>query len=333
MALGTSNRSNLRTPVVRLIVEKPQETDSYILRSRPAMQFPVQSQLVIYLALIYSLFLSINRVNALPLFTRENGATTVQTVHTSQTPAGQLTETCDITLTPITDKNGEPAVEEVKKCSLALDSGTESSVTSSITTSTTTSTAGNTIPPSSTTMTATSLTQISTSVSGSLTTATSDAGTSSLASRTSTASGMTTSTALSTPTSSTVTPSTPATNAISASTIVVNGVSSVTGVPTETTSVVPGAATPLSMNSSSGSGTAAADTSATPASESSAASFQLPGKKISVLPIGLGVFAGISVIALIVVGLVTYERTKYRKAFRQRRLAETGAAMGYGGMA
>lgn len=31
------------------------------------------------------------------------------------------------------------------------------------------------------------------------------------------------------------------------------------------------------------------------------------------LPIGLGVFAGISVIALIVVGLVTYERTKYRR--------------------
>jgi len=51
-----------------------------------------------------------------------------------------------------------------------------------------------------------------------------------------------------------------------------------------------------------------------------------------VLPIGLGVFAGISVIALIVVALVTYERTKYRRAFRQRKLAETGAAMGYGGM-
>lgn len=44
-----------------------------------------------------------------------------------------------------------------------------------------------------------------------------------------------------------------------------------------------------------------------------AAAFQIPGKKISVLPIGLGIFAGISVIALIVVGLVTYERTKYRK--------------------
>jgi hypothetical protein len=59
----------------------------------------------------------------------------------------------------------------------------------------------------------------------------------------------------------------------------------------------------------------------------------IPGKQLSVLPIGLGVFAGISVIALIVVGLVTYERTKYRKAFRQRKLAESGAAMGYGGMA
>jgi hypothetical protein len=81
----------------------------------------------------------------------------------------------------------------------------------------------------------------------------------------------------------------------------------------------------------SGNGTAAA-AEQSPA-ESSAAAFQLPGKKLSVLPIGLGVFAGISVIALIVVGLVTYERTKYRKAFRQRKLAESAAGMGYGGMA
>jgi hypothetical protein len=49
------------------------------------------------------------------------------------------------------------------------------------------------------------------------------------------------------------------------------------------------------------------------ASSSAAAEFQLPGKQLQVLPIGLGVFAGISVIALIVVALVTYERTKYRK--------------------
>lgn len=78
----------------------------------------------------------------------------------------------------------------------------------------------------------------------------------------------------------------------------------------------------------------------------------MPGRTLSVLPIGLGIFAGISVIALVVVGLVTYERTKYRKvrlplfslrfkpigpsvlqAFRQRKLAEFGAEMGYGGNA
>jgi hypothetical protein len=49
------------------------------------------------------------------------------------------------------------------------------------------------------------------------------------------------------------------------------------------------------------------------ASPSASAAFAVPGQKLQVLPIGLGVFAGISVIALIVVGLVTYERTKYRK--------------------
>jgi len=92
--------------------------------------------------------------------------------------------------------------------------------------------------------------------------------------------------------------------------------------------------------SSTGTATAAADQSGTSSSTAtgtaaaaSTTPFTLPGKKLQVLPIGLGVFAGISVIALIVVALVTYERTKYRKAFRQRKLAESGAAMGYGGMA
>jgi len=68
------------------------------------------------------------------------------------------------------------------------------------------------------------------------------------------------------------------------------------------------------------------------ASPSASAAFAVPGQKLQVLPIGLGVFAGISVIALIVVGLVTYERTKYRKAFRARKLAESGQLPGYGGM-
>jgi hypothetical protein len=95
----------------------------------------------------------------------------------------------------------------------------------------------------------------------------------------------------------------------------------------------------------------AADSASASPSASAQAAFQIPGKKISVLPIGLGIFAGISVIALIVVGLVTYERTKYRKVrctrfslihvtltwallqiFRQRKLAEQGERMGYNGL-
>jgi len=81
--------------------------------------------------------------------------------------------------------------------------------------------------------------------------------------------------------------------------------------------------------------TAASDQSGAPtvaAAASASTDFTLPGKKLQVLPIGLGVFAGVSVIALIVVGWVTYERTKYRKRFRQQKLAEAGAPMGYGGM-
>jgi len=93
--------------------------------------------------------------------------------------------------------------------------------------------------------------------------------------------------------------------------------------------------TPLfaTASSSSSSTTSTAPTGTADAANASQTtqSFTLPGQKLQVLPIGLGVFAGISVIALIVVGLVTYERTKYRKAFRARKLAEAGAAMGYGG--
>ena len=69
------------------------------------------------------------------------------------------------------------------------------------------------------------------------------------------------------------------------------------------------------------------------------------------LPIGLGVFAGVSVIALFVVGIVTYERAKHRKVspkprpsstitesnddprpqnFRKLKLEEAGSRMGYG---
>ncbi|KAG6886167.1 hypothetical protein C0993_000685 [Termitomyces sp. T159_Od127] len=172
-------------------------------------------------------------------------------------PAGQLTETCDIILTPITDNNGQPAVREVKRCSLALDAGgggAGSSVTSSLTTVSNTD-AGNTVPS----------------------TATSDLQ--------------------------------PFLDYSQVS-------STVIGSPTHTES------TPAASSPSSGAGISADDTNpavsgASAAAESSGSNqFDLPGKTMSVLPIGLGVFAGISVIALIVVGLVTYERTKYRKVSR-----------------
>lgn len=73
-----------------------------------------------------------------------------------------------------------------------------------------------------------------------------------------------------------------------------------------------GAQSSASSTSTDPSGTSAADSAAS----SSPPPFKLPGTTLSVLPIGLAVFAGISVIALIVVGLVTYERTKYRRVSR-----------------
>ncbi|KAG6842169.1 hypothetical protein C0991_001662 [Blastosporella zonata] len=276
-------------------------------------------------------------------------------------PAGQLTETCVITLTPITDKNGQPAVEEVKKCSLAYDSGTGASATTSGTTFTASPIAGNTASPSSkatsviATVTASTTSSISSTQTSSVTVAPSvtNVATSSGISSTPTSilpaiivNGLTTVTGLPTQTQTgttsavvgTTTSVTGSNGGIADSTptssppgIIVNGITTVTGIPTQIGTTFSG-------------GTAAADSTANPSgataaaaaespSESASAAFQLPGKTLSVLPIGLGVFAGISVIALIVVGLVTYERTKYRKAFRQRKLAESGANMGYGGMA
>jgi hypothetical protein len=92
-----------------------------------------------------------------------------------------------------------------------------------------------------------------------------------------------------------------------------------------------GAASPSPTAPSEGGSTVTGTRAGAEASQS-AGQVNVPGKSVEVLPIGLGVFAGISVIALIVVGLTTYERTKYRKAFRARRLAASGAEMGYGGM-
>jgi len=94
-----------------------------------------------------------------------------------------------------------------------------------------------------------------------------------------------------------------------------------------------------SSNSTASSATSAAgNVGAAPSATSTvtpnavvAATFTVPGRQLLVLPVGLGVFGGISAITFIVVVLVTFERVRYRRAFRQRKLAETGAPMGYSG--
>ncbi|KAF4599774.1 hypothetical protein EYR40_006875 [Pleurotus pulmonarius] len=292
--------------------------------------------------------------------------TTVMTVNKAETVAGTMTETCIITLTPITDQNGQPAVEEVKKCSITMDTaspqnnnnGGAASGTSS-TTAAATAAASSTDSASSSSNAAASTTSVSATVAASSATnsATSVATDSTAAAAASTSSANTQNPAISvngvtsvaaTAVSTGSITSTPAATTSSASgsgsgSVSVSASSSgASGALIPSTSAVSTASSAISAadvsatsaaaseTSSSGTGTAAAaESSPTDGSQQ----FALPGQKLSVLPIGLGVFAGISVIALIVVGLVTYERTKYRKAFRQRKLAESGAAMAYGGMA
>jgi len=71
-----------------------------------------------------------------------------------------------------------------------------------------------------------------------------------------------------------------------------------------------------------------ASMSATPTVQ---AAFSMPGTTLQVLPVGLGVFGSITGITIIIVALVTLERVRYRRVFRERRLAEQGAMMGYTG--
>ncbi|KAF9654007.1 hypothetical protein BDM02DRAFT_3107210 [Thelephora ganbajun] len=102
---------------------------------------------------------------------------------------------------------------------------------------------------------------------------------------------------------------------------------------TVTSSIVPPSDVPAVIGTSSvPRPTATLQPSPTATSENAGTSapFDPPGKKLEVLPIGLGVFAGVSVIALFVVGVVTYERTKHRRNFRRLRLEEAGNRMGYG---
>jgi len=258
-------------------------------------------------------------VNAVPvgLVARQQVAETqLQTVQTTQTNQGLMTQTCTITLTPIT-VNGNPAVQEVQTCTVSMgggggeNSGNPSAPSSSTNTNTNSGGSsgggGEAGVVNSVTSVPDSFTQTFSAETGTETSAPSGS------------SGTTTSAASASSSSA----------AAGGAAGVVNPVESVaaSGLDSLSLAAPTGTATGISAGATAAAANAAVSTTA------AAQAFALPGKKLQVLPIGLGVFAGISVIALIVVGFVTYERTKYRKAFRQRKLAEAGSAMGYGGMA
>lgn len=252
---------------------------------------------------------------------------TVVTVNTIQGPSGPLTETCNITLTPIT-VNGQGAFREEKSC-------TQSPASSDNGNSPTTSTPQTSDSPAST-ASSDSLTQQASATTNpsSSTTDSTD-----LATQSSVATGTLTS-ALVAPTDVSIIGASIAATTVSAASSGIPSNTEATPLASSVTSAV-AAPTDFSVLGASSMDTASANaalatssfTAGAPNTSATTAAFAIPGKQIQVLPIGLGVFAGVSVIALIVVGLVTYERTKYRKKFRKDKLAESAAPMGYGGMA
>jgi len=228
--------------------------------------------------------------------------TQYHTVHTTQTALGPVTETCDIQLIPFKAEDGCDLVREDRKCLIEF-------VPNGVANSNNGNNSGNGNNGNNNTDSNGSSTDGSNTNSGQdgatiVSSGSIDASAASSAASTLSTDGSGATTATST-TSAALSTSTPS-----------SGSGAVANDNTPTSTLASGN-TSASVTSTN---TAAPDTSPT--------NFQLPGTKLSVLPIGLGVFAGVSVIALIVVGLVTYERTKYRKAFRQRKLAEQGQAPG-----
>jgi hypothetical protein len=225
--------------------------------------------------------------------------TQYHTVHTTQTALGPVTETCDITLIPFKAEDGCDLVREDRKCLVQFVPNDAANSNNG----------GN----------------IGTGNSGNGSNNTDTSGSSTNSSSISPNSGSN---------GATIVSSGSLSSAASATASSVDSSSLGLGTSAESTNAAQstGAAaandnSPTPTSSSPGSSTNSASSTTSPAPDSSQ-TFTLPGTQLSVLPIGLGVFAGVSVIALIVVGLVTYERTKYRKAFRQRKLAEQGQAPG-----
>ncbi|CCM05017.1 uncharacterized protein FIBRA_07216 [Fibroporia radiculosa] len=96
-----------------------------------------------------------------------------------------------------------------------------------------------------------------------------------------------------------------------------------------------GSSNPTQINNDANPGatTSAASSAATKTAVAAAAApFVIPGRHILIIPVGLVVYCTLTGITMILVILVTFERVMYRRAFRKRKLAEQGAAMGYGGI-
>jgi len=215
-----------------------------------------------------------------------SGPQTVITTQQIPTASGLFTQTCNITMTPITGNDGESLIEEQKSCAISMDT-----------------------PGSSSGGTSTGI----------------DPNVSSL-------------TTIIIPASSPGVGASP--NGLSTVPLP-SAIPSLGGTPGNATSSSPSPGTPthLPANGASPSVSSSIPPSiiATPAAaaEDSANSgtFTPPGRSLQVLPVGLGIVGGVTAIALVIVGIVTYERTRHRKNFRRRRLAESGAEMGYGGIA
>ncbi|KAI0732098.1 hypothetical protein C8Q72DRAFT_163725 [Fomitopsis betulina] len=82
----------------------------------------------------------------------------------------------------------------------------------------------------------------------------------------------------------------------------------------------------------SGASTASAAGVTKTAVSNAAVTFTVPGRHILILPVGLVVFCVITGFMLLVIVYQHFWRMRYRSAFRQRKLSEQGAGMGYGGM-
>ncbi|KAJ3896831.1 hypothetical protein GG344DRAFT_60993 [Lentinula edodes] len=275
-------------------------------------------------------FLFLGVSNAFPLLNRQATATaqlstptTLTTVTSSMTPAGPLTQTCVITLTPITDSNGKPAVQEVKNCTVAVNAsnGTTASTLSNSPASSSSASSSNAATAASTTTTSAAATAESSTSTVSPATSATAASTSSVSANAAiSVNGITTMTSLApgtqTASASVSSSASDSAAAVSASSAAATSVASVPDC-FRNNAASAGSASEASATATSSSATAAADNSNPTASLSTQqlaeTTYVVPGKSLQVLPIGLGVFAGISALALIVVGLVTYERTKYRK--------------------